>query len=326
MQRSHLNGNNHSPLVECIPNISTANAELLEAITQICDDSSDLVLLDIDSSVGLGRSVLTWIGTLESTFQVLHEILDLLVCSFDLKTYQSAHPHVGALDICPIVPLFGRDHDRVLSHSADLASELAHDFHLPIFYYGKLSPEQEAYPLHQIRRGGPRALAKKIGNDLQPSVGPKAVHSVLGATLLGVRGVMTAYNINLSTDDLDQAKILAIEVRKQLPVKAMAWYSEDFDRIQLSMNIYNHSISLPGLYENVNEIGSRFGIACTGSEVIGLVCRPALELPCPPDSSSKTLVHQKIEQLGLSEVKIFDPQHHLLEDRIFSICKEWPDI
>jgi glutamate formiminotransferase / 5-formyltetrahydrofolate cyclo-ligase len=270
-------------LIESVPNISegrntAAVAEIAEALRQV----AGVRLLDVQSDAAHHRSVLTLAGDREPLKQAVLRLYELTVQLVDLRRHSGEHPRLGAVDVCPFIPIEGVSMPDCVALAREVAAEVAARFALPVFLYEEAASTPARRNLEDIRRGEFEGLAAKLQQDAwRPDFGPHTPHPSAGATVIGARMPLIAYNINLATDRLDVARKIAAGIRMSSGgfrfVKAMGIALEDRGIVQVSMNLTNYEKTpIFRVFEVVKREAARYGVQVLESEIVGLVPSAAL--------------------------------------------------
>jgi glutamate formiminotransferase len=269
-------------LVECIPNISEGRRpEVIRACAAAIAGAGAL-LLNQSSDVDHNRSVFTFAGREPQVRAALHALVDVAVRAIDMRGHAGVHPRMGAVDVVPFVPLGDTSLAECARIAREVGAELAARHHLPIFLYEAAASAPHRRALEHVRRGqfeGLRAKLREPG--WQPDFGPSEPHPSAGATIVGARPALIAFNVNLATDRLDVARAVAAAVRQSsggLPsVKALGLPLAARGMVQVSMNLTNfRETSIDRAFEAVREAAAGHGVAVAESELIGLVPAEAL--------------------------------------------------
>lgn len=272
------------PLVECIPNFSEGRqADTVQALVAAIRAVPNVFLLDEEMDADHHRSVLTFAGTPDAVAEAAFQCARIATTLIDLRHHQGGHPRVGATDVIPFVPI----RDVTMEHCVDVARRLGErigrELHVPVFFYERAASRPERTNLEAIRRGGLEGLAARMGADRAwaPDVGPSQLHPSAGATVVGARPPLIAYNVNLRTQELGIAKGIAKTVRFSsggLPsVKAIGVELTGRRLVQVSMNLTNYEDTpIHVAFEAVRHEAEQLGVQIAGSEVIGLVPQQAL--------------------------------------------------
>ena len=290
-------------LLECVPNISEGRDR--EKITSLAEEVGKhrrVKLLDCSSDKDHHRSVYTFIGepeaVREAAFSFTMKALDLI----DMREHKGGHPRLGAVDVIPFVPIQGVEMGEAIQVAREFGKGLGKRG-IPVFYYEEAATRPERKDLPSIRKGEYEGLAEKMKDpQWKPDEGPDRFNPKFGATVVGARFPLVAYNINLKTKDLPLAQEIARKIRFKdggFPhVRAMGVDLKERGMVQVSMNLTDYRVtSIPKVYDFIKEEALRKGIEIEGSEIVGLIPLGALEgvgqyyLKCQPFS-----VRQVIEQ------------------------------
>jgi glutamate formiminotransferase len=270
-------------VIESVPNISEGRrAEVVEAIARAVAATPGVRLLDRSSDASHNRTVLTLAGDRAAVKAALLTLYAHAIDAIDLRAHQGEHPRIGAVDVVPLVPIEGVTMADCVALAQEIASEVAARFALPVYLYEEAARDPGRRSLEDIRRGEFEGLAAKMATPgWAPDAGPAAPHPSAGATVIGARMPLIAYNINLASDRLDVAKKIAAAVRHSSGglrfVKAMGVMLEDRRLAQVSMNLTNYEKTpLPRVFEFVKREAARYGVAILESEIVGLVPQAAL--------------------------------------------------
>jgi len=269
-------------LIECIPNISEGRrADVLDACAGAVRQSG-AHLLDVKPDATHNRTVLTIAGDPGQVRAAVLALFDAAVPLIDLRTHKGEHPRLGAVDVVPFVPIEGATMADCVALAADVGAEVARRHNLPVFLYEEAARVPARRNLEDIRRGEFEGLAAKLAlSEWAPDFGPAAPHASAGATVIGARMALIAYNINLATDRLEVARRIAAAVRHSSGgrrfVKAMGIALADRGIVQVSMNLTNfEKTPISRVFELVKREAARDGVAVLESEIIGLVPSAAL--------------------------------------------------
>jgi glutamate formiminotransferase len=271
-------------LVECVPNFSEGRRpEVIDEIVGAMTAVEGVRLLDKEMDADHNRAVVTIIGApgdvLEGAFRGIAAAAERI----DLTTHKGEHPRMGATDVVPFVPVKGVTMDECVDLAKRLAERVGKELEIPVFLYECAATRPERENLAAVRKGQFEGLRKEIGEnpDRDPDFGPKRIHPTAGATAIGARAFLVAYNINLATDDLSIAKAIAKAIRHSggglRYVKAMGFEIKDRGIVQVSINMVNFTgTPLHRVFEMVKSEAARFGVSVIGSEIVGLVPADAL--------------------------------------------------
>jgi glutamate formiminotransferase len=270
-------------IIESIPNISEGRRpEVVEAIASAVAATPGVRLLDRSSDTSHNRTVLTLAGPPAAVREATLTLFEKAVGAIDLRAHQGEHPRLGAVDVVPFVPLEGATMADCVALAREVAAEVAARFQLPVYLYEEAATDQARRNLEDIRRGEFEGLAAKMQTPgWTPDAGPAAPHPTAGATVIGARMPLIAYNINLASDRLDVARKIAAAVRHSSGglryVKAMGVMLESRRIAQVSMNLTNfEKTTVPRVFEFVRREAARYGVGILESEIVGLIPQAAL--------------------------------------------------
>lgn len=310
------------PLVECIPNFSEGRqADTVQALVAAIRAVPDVFLLDEEMDADHHRSVLTFAGVPDAVAEAAFQCTRIATDLIDLRHHQGGHPRIGATDVIPFVPI----RDVTMEHCVDVARRLGErigrELHVPVFFYERAASRPERINLEAIRRGGLEGLAARMGTDSAwvPDFGPSQLHPSAGATVVGARPPLIAYNVNLRTDDIGIAKSIAKTVRFSnggLPsVKAIGVELAGRRLVQVSMNLTNYEQTpIHVAFEAVRHEAEQRRVEIAGSEVIGLVPQQALihaaEASLQLEGFDRSqILETRLEMAMSREVAVADGQH-----------------
>jgi glutamate formiminotransferase len=270
-------------VIECVPNVSEGRRpEVVKAITDALGAVPRLRVLDVQSDASHHRSVFTLAGDAESLAAGVSVLFERAIEAIDLRSHHGEHPRLGAVDVVPFVPIAGVTMADCVDLAKRVGADLARRFDLPIYLYEDAATAPHRKALEDIRRGEFEGLAAKMRDPAwAPDFGPAAPHPSAGASVVGARMPLIAYNINLATSRLDVAKKIATAVRMSSGgfrfVKAMGLALEDRGIVQVSMNLTNYEKTpIFRVFEAVTREAARYGVSVLESEIVGLVPANAL--------------------------------------------------
>ena len=270
-------------VIECVPNISEGRRpEVVKAAVAALARVPTVRVLDYSSDVDHNRSVITMAGDAAGLKAAVLALYEAVVPAIDLKSHKGGHPRLGAVDVVPFVPIEGVTMDACVQLAKETATAVADRFKVPVYLYEEASMNPARKNLEDIRRGEFEGLAAKMASEgWAPDFGPAAPHTTAGASVIGARMPLIAYNINLATDRLDVAKKIAAAVRYSSGgfrfVKAMGIALEDRGIVQVSMNLTNYEKTpIHRVFDAVKTEAARYGVTILESEIIGLVPSAAL--------------------------------------------------
>jgi glutamate formiminotransferase len=264
-------------LVECIPNFSEGRRrEVIDAIADEVRRTPGARLLDVQADESHNRCVITFVGDLHAVkaagLAAAHRAVELI----DMRSHHGEHPRLGAVDVIPFVPITGVTMDECVVAAGELGRQLWESLRVPVYFYAEAATRPQRRRLPDIRKGEYERLAQKMADPAwAPDVGTAIPHPTAGATVVGARRPLIAYNINLTTDDVEVAKKIARAARESsgglVNVQAMGVVSES-GRAQVSMNLLDYTTTpMARAVELVRTEAARHGVDIQDSEVVGLV-------------------------------------------------------
>jgi glutamate formiminotransferase / 5-formyltetrahydrofolate cyclo-ligase len=271
------------PIIESIPNVSEGRrADVVERMVEAIRRTPGVRVLDFSSDASHNRSVITMVGDAPALKGATLALFDAAVASIDLRTHRGEHPRVGAVDVVPFVPIEGATMADCIILAREVGAAVAERFGVPVFLYEEASDNPLRKNLEDIRRGEFEGLAAKMAvPQWVPDFGPAAPHESAGASVIGARMPLIAYNINLNTDRLDVARKIAAAIRHSSGglryVKAMGVRLEDRNLAQVSINLTNYQKTpMHRVFDMVAREAARYGVTVLESEIVGLVPSAAL--------------------------------------------------
>jgi glutamate formiminotransferase/formiminotetrahydrofolate cyclodeaminase len=339
-------------IVECVPNFSEGKRSwVIKEIVDVIRRTPDVYLLDVSVGRSANRTVITFIGSPEDVKEAAFRAIERAAELIDMRRHKGEHPRLGATDVCPFIPIKGVSMDECVRIAREVGRRVGEELGIPVYLYEYAATADYRRSLEDIRAGEYESLPEKLRDPMwMPDYGPCEWSERIartGATIIGAREILIAYNINLNTRDKRVAQEIARAVRerclvRELPdgtrldkplkvVKAIGWYIEEYGRAQVSMNITNYRlIPLWKVFETCSEEAEKLGVRVTGSEVIGLIPKDAileagryyLRRQGKSDAvPEKDLIHVAILSLGLNDVSRFDPAKKILEYRIEEVLE-----
>ncbi len=270
-------------IIECVPNISEGRRpDVVAACVDAVRRAPGVWLLDWSSDASHNRSVLTLAGDAPALKTAVLALYEAALPQIDLRQHRGEHPRVGAVDVVPFVPIEGVGMDACVALAREVGAEVAARFGVPVYLYEEAATDPGRRNLEDIRRGEFEGLAEKMARpEWRPDFGPAAPHPTAGASVIGARMPLIAYNINLATDRVDVAKKIAAAIRFSSGgfrhVKAMGVKVEDRNLAQVSMNLTNfEKTPIFRVFEVVKREAARYGVSVLESEIVGLVPSAAL--------------------------------------------------
>lgn len=313
-------------LIEAVPNISEAQNS--ENLARILRDLRAVLgpvrLLHTDTNPDANRTVLTMAGPPAQVVRVCFMLFEICARYIDMRFHQGAHPRLGAVDVCPLVPLSHISLQETALYADGLARQVATELHIPIYLYATNATSEERKNLAFIRQGEYENLPQKL-KTLPPDYGPHLYTSSAarsGASIIGARNFLIAFNISLSTQEVAPAREIAAKLREKnggLPgVKAIGWYMENYRCVQVSFNLTDfHQSNLCDVFEACKHEAAARGLQLTGSEIIGLVPLEALlqagRFYAPDEKSEPALINAAVNHLLLNNIRPFKADEKILE-------------
>jgi len=265
-------------IVECVPNFSEGrDTAKMEKIIDCFRGKSGIKLLDYSNDVDHNRMVITAIGSPEAMKAVIIEAIGTAVREIDLNRHSGEHPRLGAVDVVPFIPVSNMCMEEAITLAKEVAAEVADAYNLPIYLYEKAASAPHRENLAEVRKGQFEGLPKKMEDPLwKPDFGPSTPHPTAGATIIGARNYLIAYNVNLHSTNIEIANAIARKVRYigggLRYCKAMGVELKEKNMVQVSMNLTDYTkTSVYQAFEMVKLEAARYGISVAGSEVIGLL-------------------------------------------------------
>jgi len=331
-------------LLECVPNFSEgSDALVLNAIKNAITSVYGVSLLHVDSNISANRTVFTFIGLPNSVCEAAFNAIKVASELIDMSKHSGTHPRIGATDVCPLIPVANISIEETDLLVQKLAKKVGDELQIPVYCYEFSAKKEYRRRLEQIRKGQYEFLPIKqhtIG--WEPDFGPKDFNKKSGATVIGARHFLIAFNVNLETKSIDIAKRIAEDIRESgramvnpqtgeniscegllKNVKAIGWYITEFDIIQVSTNITNfNETPIYKVVETIKQRAQLYKTKVVGCELVGLIpLKAVLEtgLFYVEDNESFTddeLISLAIDKLQLNSVKPFDANKNILEKLI----------
>lgn len=340
-------------LVECVPNFSEGrDKSKIEAIAEEIRSVPGVLLLDIDAGLATNRTVFTFAGAPDSVSEAAFRAIKKGAELIDMRTHKGEHPRQGACDVCPFVPITAISMDECIELAKKLGLRVGTELNIPVYLYAKAASRPERVRLPDIRAGEYESLEEKLGKpEWKPDFGPAKFNAKSGATAIGVRNFLIAYNVNLNTKSVALAKEIAFAIRESgrikrdkngkkilnpdgIPaheagffkdVQATGWFIPEFGRAQVTINILNtETAPLHLVFAKCAEIASSLGLVVTGSEIVGMVPKKVLydagiyflkKQGATTGISEEEIISNAITSLGLTDVSPFDPTKKIIEER-----------
>ncbi|NMC70319.1 MAG: glutamate formimidoyltransferase, partial [Myxococcales bacterium] len=316
-------------LVECVPNFSEGrNRETIDAIAAAIAGVEGATLLDVDPGAGANRTVVTFVGDPEAALEAGFRAIRTAAERIDMRQHRGEHPRMGATDVFPFVPVAGVTMADCVALARRLGERVGKELGIPVYLYEHAATRPERRSLADVRAGEYEGLAAKLRDPAwKPDYGPAKFHARSGATVIGARKFLAAYNVNLNTAERRYAVRVAKRVRELgLPIRAIGWVIPEYRCAQVSMNLVDlDAAGLHDAFDACERIAGEMGLRVTGSELVGLVPERALldagrhylrRMGRSPGAPHEELVETAIRTLGLCEVAAFDPEQRIIERRL----------
>ncbi|MBL7765646.1 MAG: glutamate formimidoyltransferase [Chitinophagaceae bacterium] len=338
------------PLIECVPNFSEGrDMNVIAQITAEIEKIEGVTLLDVDPGKATNRTVVTFVGhpdaVIEAAYQAIKKAGELI----DMRQHKGEHPRMGATDVCPLIPVSGMTMEETVAYAKKLGQRVGEELNIPVYLYESAAQKEDRQNLASIRAGEYEGLSDKIKDpNWAPDYGQAVFNAQSGATVIGARDFLVAYNVNLNTTSTRRANSVAFDLRENgrvkevngkkvldengvevrepgllKSVKAIGWYIDEYGIAQISMNLTNINITpLHIAFDTAVERAHARGMRVTGSELVGL-----LPLKCLTDAgkyflqkqrrsvgvSESELIRIAIKSMGLDELTPFDPEKKVIE-------------
>lgn len=270
-------------IIECVPNISEGRrTDVIAGIADQLRAVPGLRVLDVQSDATHNRSVFTLAGDAAALREAVPRLVRLTRDAVDLRMHTGEHPRLGAVDVVPFIPISGATMADCVALAKEVGQTVAETLGVPVYLYEEAASGPSRRNLEDIRRGEFEGLAEKMARpEWAPDYGPTAPHPSAGATVIGARMPLIAYNINLATDRLDVAKKIATAVRMSSGglrfVKAMGLALDGRPVVQVSMNLTNYEKTpVFRVFDLVKREAARYGVMVLESEIVGLIPQAAL--------------------------------------------------
>lgn len=341
-------------LVECVPNFSEGrDRDVIDRIGAEVETVAGVRLLDVDPGAATNRTVVTFAGppdaVAEAAFRAIRRAADLI----DMARHHGEHPRIGATDVCPFVPLSGVTMADCVEIARQVGRRVGEELGIPVYLYEHAASRPERKTLSDVRQGEYEALAERLKDPgWKPDFGPAVFNPRSGATVIGAREFLIAYNVTLNTKDRRLAQEIASNIRETgrvrkgpdgKPLKdasggavrspgalkaarATGWYIAEYGRAQVSINLTNYRVTPPhAAFEEVCRQAEALGLRVTGSEVVGLIPLEAVLMAGryyrarqgkSPAAPARDLVDLAIQSLGFNDVAPFDPARKIIEYRV----------
>ena len=346
-------------LIECVPNFSEGRDQnVIRDITDAIRSVDGVSLLDVDPGASTNRTVVTFVGSPDAAVEAAFRGIKKAAGLIDMRKHKGAHPRMGATDVCPFIPVSNVNWEEAIDCANRLAKRVGDELKIPIYLYERAAKNKSRSNLSVIRVGEYEGFFEKIRQpEWKPDFGPAVFNEKSGATVIGVRDFLVAYNVNLNTKSVRRANSVAFDVREQgrtqtedgtpggkpvldangepirVPgmlkhVKAIGWFVKEYGIAQVSMNLTNiEETPLHAAFDACCESAAKRGLRVTGSEIVGMVPKKSLvdagryflrKQKWSEGVSDEELIDIAIRSMGLSELRPFDPKEKVIEFKIES--------
>jgi glutamate formiminotransferase / formiminotetrahydrofolate cyclodeaminase len=344
-------------LIECVPNFSEGrDPEVIRQITDAISSVEGVHLLDVDPGHATNRTVVTFVGAPEAVIEAAFRGIKKACEVIDMRQHTGEHPRMGATDVCPLIPIANISMEEVAAYARSLGERVGRELNLPIYLYEAAATKPERKNLAVIRAGEYEGLPEKLAQPhWKPDFGPATFNAQSGATVIGARDFLIAFNVNLNTTSVRRANSVAFDIREkgrvvtdpatkkpQLDangaqvrttgllkgVKAIGWFIEEYGIAQVSMNITDtNATTLHRAFEACCESATMRGMRVTGSELVGLVPLQVmldagkyflLRQQRSAGVSESELIKIAVKSMGLDDLAPFDPQRRIIEYNLHS--------
>lgn len=350
-------------LIECVPNFSEGrDLDIIRQITVAIETVEGVSLLDVDPGASTNRTVVTFVGSPEAAVKAAFRGIQKAAELIDMRKHKGAHPRMGATDVCPFIPISNVTWEEAIACAHQLGKRVGDELKIPVYLYEKAAKDQSRSNLAVIRAGEYEGLFQKIKEPAwKPDFGPSVFNEKSGATAIGAREFLVAYNVNLNTKAVRRANSVAFDVREngriktedgtprgkpvldakgepvRVPgmlkhVKAIGWYVEEYGIAQVSMNLTNiEETPLHAAFDACSEAASKRGLRVTGSEIVGMLPKKCLleagkyflrKQKWSEGASEEDLIDIAVRSMGLSELKPFDPKEKIIELKMESAASK----
>jgi len=341
-------------IIECVPNFSEGrDLGIIKQITDAIESVEGVKLLDVDPGKDTNRTVVTFVGSPEAVAESAFRSVKMASGIIDMSKHHGAHPRMGATDVCPFVPVSGITMEETVKYAREVAERIGNKLGIPVYCYENAAFTPQRRNLACCRSGEYEGLKKKLSDpDWKPDFGPSEFNERSGATAVGARDFLVAFNINLNTTSIRRANAIAYDVREKgrpkregdpvngkimknesgekimIPgslksVKAIGWYIEEYGIAQISMNLTDISVTPVHIaFDEVCRKADARGIRVTGSELVGLIPLKSLldagryflaKQQRSGGVSDEELIKIAIRSMGLNDIHPFKPEEKVIE-------------
>lgn len=341
-------------LIECVPNFSEGqDMSIIKQITDEIEKVDGIKLLDVDPGKATNRTVVTFVGepkqVIEAAFQAIKKASEVI----DMSKHKGEHPRMGATDVCPLIPISNITLDETAEYARQLGERAGAELDVPFYLYEHAATKKDRQNLATIRAGEYEGLTEKLADsNWKPDFGPAKFNATAGATAIGARDFLIAYNVNLNTTSVKRANSVAFDIREKgrikregdpingkivldkkgeptrtkgtcKSVKAIGWFIDEYGLAQISMNITNiNHTSLHKAFEECRKSANQRGMRVTGSELVGLVPKKVMiaagkhflaQQSLSTGASETAIIDCAVKSLGLNDLGHFDPKKKIIE-------------
>jgi len=341
-------------IIECVPNFSEGrDMSVIKQITDVIEAAEGVKLLDVDPGKDTNRTVVTFVGGPDEVFYAAFLAVKKASEIIDMSKHHGEHPRMGATDVCPFVPVSGITMEETVEYARKLAKKIGDELLIPVYCYENAAFEEKRRNLANCRSGEYEGLMKKLADpDWKPDFGPAVFNPKAGATAVGARDFLVAFNVNLNTTSIRRANAIAYDIREKgrpmregnpltgkiikdkngdpvmIPgtlksVKAIGWYIEEYGIAQISMNLTNISVTPVHIaFDEVCRKADERGLRVTGSELVGLIPLNAMldagkyflkKQQRSVGVSDDELIKIAIKSMGLDDLHKFNPEEKIIE-------------
>ncbi len=341
-------------IIECVPNFSEGNdLAIVKQITDVIEAVEGVKLLDVDPGKATNRTVVTLVGNPEAVIEAAFLAIKKASEIIDMSKHHGEHPRMGATDVCPLIPISNISMEETAQYAQRLAERVGLELSIPVYLYEAAQANPSRKNLSIIRAGEYEGFFKKIQEpEWHPDFGPAIMHAKAGATVIGARDFLVAYNVNLNTKSTRLANSIAFDIRENGRVKrkghhitgeieldaqgepvripgllkeckAIGWFIDEYNIAQVSVNLTNYNVtSVHQCFETSSDCASKRGLRVTGSELVGLTPLKALtdageyflrKQGRSTGVSEKEKIHIAVRSLGLDELAPFDANKKIIE-------------
>ena len=330
-------------IIECVPNFSEGQDMLvIKQITDVIESVKGVKLLDVDPGKDTNRTVVTFVGDPDAVSEAAFLAVKKASEVIDMSKHHGAHPRMGATDVCPFIPVSGIPMDETVVYARKVAERIGTELKIPVYCYENAAFENKRKNLANCREGEYEGLSKKLTDPAwKPDFGPAVFNKKSGATAVGARDFLVAFNVNLNTTSTRWANAIAFDVREKgrsitnnkgekisVPgtlksVKAIGWYIEEYGIAQISMNLTNISVTPVHIaFDEVCRKADARGVRVTGSELVGLIPLKAVldagkyfleKQQISAGVSDSELIKIAIKSMGLNDTHPFNPEEKIIE-------------